>query len=61
MVGWLYVVVGGGQRPKMLDISRHPTKVLPTILKVTEDDELSFETLGNFCDVVGQIHLVVRR
>lgn len=39
----------------MLEISyihKHPTKVLPTILKVTEDGGLTFETLEFLCEVV---------
>lgn len=58
MMSDLYVVVRGGLRPKMLDISKHSTELFPNILKVAEDHQPSFETLGFFFGMVSQRYLV---
>jgi hypothetical protein len=40
----------GGLTPKVTNISKYPNNFLPTILKVTEDDRVSFGLPIIFCD-----------
>jgi hypothetical protein len=50
--------LGGGLTAEIPDISKHQAKLLPTILKVTEDDGPSFGLPIIFCHVVCLLLLI---
>jgi hypothetical protein len=57
----MYLEVWSGRTSEVTNISKDPNKFLPTFLKATEDNGPSLETTGIFYEVVGLVHLEVRR
>ncbi|KAG1790109.1 uncharacterized protein HD556DRAFT_1308784 [Suillus plorans] len=52
VVGLVHLVVRGGWTPEVINISKYSNNSLPTILKVTEDDRISFGLPIIFCDAI---------
>lgn len=48
----MHLVVRGDWTPEVINISKHPNNFLPTILKATEDNRVSFGLPIIFCDAV---------